>query len=132
MDALTITSSTFTLMQGTTTVSGLLSYSGTTATFVPASNLLPNTTYTATITTGAKDLAGNALANNYVWSFTTATLYSVLLSSNPLAGGTTIGGGTFNSNTLVTVFASPNTGYTFTDWTENGSIVSSNAVIHLQ
>jgi hypothetical protein len=29
------------------------------------------TTYTATVTTGAKDTAGNALAANFVWSFTT-------------------------------------------------------------
>jgi hypothetical protein len=38
----------------------------------PVSNLEPGTTYTATLTTGAKDLAGNALASNRVWSFTTA------------------------------------------------------------
>jgi len=38
----------------------------------PVSNLEPNTTYTATLTTGAKDMAGNALASNLVWSFTTA------------------------------------------------------------
>jgi len=37
----------------------------------PVSNLEPGTTYTATLTTGAKDLAGNALASNRVWSFTT-------------------------------------------------------------
>ena len=37
----------------------------------PVSNLEPNTTYTATLTTGAKDMAGNALASNLVWSFTT-------------------------------------------------------------
>jgi hypothetical protein len=29
------------------------------------------TTYTATITTGAQNTAGIALANNYVWTFTT-------------------------------------------------------------
>ena len=46
-------------------------YSGSTATFTPTSNLLPNTTYTATVTTGAKNLAGIPLANNYVWSFST-------------------------------------------------------------
>jgi hypothetical protein len=54
-----------------------VSYSGTTATFAPASNLAPSTLYTATITTGVKYIAGNALANNYVWSFTTAPATTV-------------------------------------------------------
>ncbi len=39
---------------------------------VPVSNLEPNTLYTATLTTGVTDMAGNALAANVVWSFTTA------------------------------------------------------------
>ena len=52
-----------------------------TAVFTPAAALAANTTYTATITTAATDLAGNALAgnqaalpaaSNYIWSFTTA------------------------------------------------------------
>src|SRR5207245_1590434 len=50
---------------------GTVSYAGVTAIFTPAGTLAPNTTYTATMTTGAKDLAGNALAANFVWSFTT-------------------------------------------------------------
>jgi hypothetical protein len=33
--------------------------------------LTPNTLFTATVTTGADDLAGDALASNYVWTFTT-------------------------------------------------------------
>lgn len=37
----------------------------------PVSNLEPNTTYNVTLTTSVKDMAGNALANNKVWSFTT-------------------------------------------------------------
>jgi len=127
MDASTITTSTFTLMQGTTFVSGNVSYVGTTATFIPLSNLMPNTIYTATITTGAKDLAGNALVNNYVWSFTTVIPYTVTLSSNPAAGGTTSGGGTFNSGSSVTVTATANAGYSFTNWTEGGIAVSTNA-----
>lgn len=73
MDPLTITGTTFTVKIGTTTVLGSVSYSGTTATFTPSSNLNNNTTYTATITTGAKNLAGVALANNYVWTFNTNT-----------------------------------------------------------
>src|SRR5206468_1979901 len=69
MDACTINTSTFTLKQGTTPVAGTVSYSGVTATFTPAANLAPLTTYTATISTGAKDLAGNALASDLGWSF---------------------------------------------------------------
>ena len=71
MNLSTINSTTFMLKQGTTAVSGAVIYSGTTATFTPSSNLASGTTYTATITTGAKDVAGNAMVNNYVWSFTT-------------------------------------------------------------
>ncbi|KAB2914335.1 MAG: DUF3494 domain-containing protein [Bacteroidetes bacterium] len=71
MDALTINSTTFTLKQGTTNIAGLVSYSGSTATFNPTSNLSSGSTYTATITTGAKNTTGTPLANDYVWSFTT-------------------------------------------------------------
>src|ERR1035437_7370371 len=39
MDASTITASTFTLMDGTTAVPGFVSYSGTTAIFIPSSSL---------------------------------------------------------------------------------------------
>ena len=73
MDAGTITATTFTLKQGTTAVGGTVTYVGTTATFTPTANLTASTVYTATITTGAKDLAGNALASNFVWTFTTGT-----------------------------------------------------------
>jgi hypothetical protein len=71
MDPATITTTTFTLQQGTMAVSGTVAYSGVTAVFTPTGSLAASTTYTATITTGATDLAGNALASNYVWSFTT-------------------------------------------------------------
>ena len=71
MDPLTITDLTFTLATGGTAVPGTVTYTGVTAVFNPTSDLAVNTVYTATITTGAKDLAGNPLASNYVWSFTT-------------------------------------------------------------
>ena len=72
MDPLTITTATFTLTgPGATPVSGAVTYVGLVATFTPAANLAASTVYTATITTGAKDLAGNALASDYVWTFTT-------------------------------------------------------------
>jgi hypothetical protein len=73
MDPSTINATTFTMAQGSTSVPGTVTYAGTTASFKPSSNLATSTTYTATITTGVKDLSGNALKNNFVWSFTTAT-----------------------------------------------------------
>src|SRR5439155_190720 len=71
MDPLTITPVTFTLKQGAAALAGTVSYAGVTATCIAFSPLAPRTTYTATMTTGARDLAGNALASNFVWSFTT-------------------------------------------------------------
>lgn len=67
----------FTLQHGTTFVTGEVTYVGETATFT-APNLLTNTLYTATITTGARDLAGNTLLTNYEWTFTTGTTVSQL------------------------------------------------------
>ena len=75
MDAATINASTFTLDgPGTTPVSGSVTYSGLTAVFEPAGALVPSTTFTATLKggpAGVKDLAGNMLAADFVWSFTT-------------------------------------------------------------
>ncbi|MES2836172.1 MAG: Ig-like domain-containing protein [Bacteroidota bacterium] len=71
MDATTITSLTFIIKEGTNAVSGVVTYAGTVATFTPSVNLLSGTTYVATITTAAKNLAGTSLTNNYVWTFST-------------------------------------------------------------
>ena len=70
MNPLTITTATFTLA-GSSPVTGTISYMGTTATFTPDAELSPDTQYIATITTSAEDLAGNTLAVDYVWTFTT-------------------------------------------------------------
>jgi hypothetical protein len=74
MNPLSITTASMTLMQGATAVAGLVSFVGTTATFNPSADLAANTRYTATIVGGAggaRDLAGNALAGNFAWTFTT-------------------------------------------------------------
>ncbi len=78
MDPATVTGAEFTVMNGTTPVAGTVTYSGTTATFTPATQLSPQTLYTATITTGVKDLAGNAMALPYTWSFTSEKQINVL------------------------------------------------------
>lgn len=88
MDPSTITNAVFTLQQGTTTVSGVSNYTGTTATFTPAANLMPNTIYTATITKGATSISGQSIVNDYVWSFTTGVVADVtapiVSSTDPL------------------------------------------------
>ena len=72
----TVTTSTFQLRDaGNNLISASVSTAGGQVTLTPSSALTASTTYTATITGGAsgvKDLAGNALASNYSWSFTTA------------------------------------------------------------
>lgn len=72
----------FTLKQGTTSVPGTVSYTGSTATFTPTNVLSASTVYTATISTGAKDLAGNALAANIEWNFTTGAAVANLATVN--------------------------------------------------
>jgi Ice-binding-like/Bacterial Ig-like domain len=89
MNPLTINATTFTLSQGTTIIAGAVTYIGSTASFKPTVNLLPGLVYTATITTGAKNLAGTALADNYVWTFTTGTAVAPLvISTDPVNNAT--------------------------------------------
>ena len=94
MDPVTITAVTFTLASGTTNVTGVVTYNAASniATFAPAANLAANTAFTATITTGAKDLAGNSLASNFVWAFTTSavadTTAPTVSSTNPASAAT--------------------------------------------
>src|SRR5262249_37134385 len=81
MNASTISASTFVLRDpSNTVVPGTVSYNGVTnvATLTPSQpgGLALTTTYTATITggsSGVKDVAGNALAANFTWSFTTGS-----------------------------------------------------------
>jgi hypothetical protein len=73
MNPATINTTTFALTgPGTTPVTGVVTYTGSTATFTPSSALAVSTLYTATITTVAQDLNGDAMASNKVWTFTTA------------------------------------------------------------
>jgi len=97
MNSSTITTSTFTLMQGTTLIAGLVDYSGITATLTPSSDLLSNTTYTATITTGSENLSGTPMANDYVWTFTTQ---EIVIS--PIDLGTAAPYGAFGGNAGIT------------------------------
>ncbi len=75
MDASTIIGANFFVRPtaGGANVAGTVTYNTSTftATFTPTSALAGGTAYTATITTGAKDAAGNPLAANKTWTFGT-------------------------------------------------------------
>jgi len=73
MKPTTINDTTFTLTQGATPILAVVTYAGNTATLNPNSDLAISTTYTATITTGAQDLAENPLAAEKTWTFTTGS-----------------------------------------------------------
>ncbi|MBI5192041.1 MAG: Ig-like domain-containing protein [Nitrospirae bacterium] len=77
MNPLTITTETFTLKKTDgSTIAGNVTYNNGTATFKPSAPLSYEIQYTATITTGVQDVAGNALVNNYSWTFTTGSTMS--------------------------------------------------------
>jgi hypothetical protein len=94
MDPATITSSAFLLKdKNNNIVTGTVAYTGMTATFTPSAGLEPNMIYTATVTRGVKDLAGNPMASDYSWSFTTAdeaTKYPVVVSVTPANADTDV------------------------------------------
>ena len=73
--ASTVTGTTFQLKDpGNNVISASVNTSSAQITLTPSAALANATTYTVTIKGGAsgvKDLAGNALANDYNWSFTT-------------------------------------------------------------
>ena len=93
MDAATINSNTIELRDaGNALVASALSYNATTfmATLTPNAALTGSTTYTVTVKGGTtdplvKDVAGNALAVNRVWSFTTAATLTGQLTGTALS-----------------------------------------------
>lgn len=86
MDPTSINSNTVTVIQRTTpesgayrsrSIEGTIKYDQRTMTFTPNEKLYPNTefgnVFTVTLTGGIKDVSGNSLWQDYVWSFTTGS-----------------------------------------------------------
>ncbi len=91
MDPATINGANFSLACPVgTAITGSVTYavSGNVATLTPASALPASTACTATVTTGVKDAASNAMASPFVWVFTTGastdTTPPALSSTNPV------------------------------------------------
>jgi subtilisin family serine protease len=107
-------------------VSGSFSWSGQTLTFDPSSNLAAGTQYTATVSTAAKDLAGNALASQKQWSFTTASGPPPATETTAYPSSTTIESGSLRSGDASRLAADDNSYYevnsTTSGWTRVASL----------
>ena len=53
--------------------------------------------------------------------------YYITATANPTNGGTVSGGGSYDPDSSCTLTATPNTGYTFTNWKKDNVVVSTNA-----
>jgi uncharacterized repeat protein (TIGR02543 family) len=127
MDSLTINASSFTIKQGANVISGKVATTpdNKVFTFKPDVALSPFLVYTGTITAKATDVFHTAMVADYVWTFTTIPL--VTITAAPVLGGVVTGAGTFAQGSVATVTATPNTGFTFVNWTVNGTTVSTSS-----
>ena len=62
-------------------------------------------------------------------NFSAIPVYSIEANANIANAGTVTGAGDYLENAQVTLTAAARGGYTFINWTENGSVVSTNATI---
>ena len=94
MDLSSLNSDSVRLSTGGRLVAGRIAYSGTAAMLIPLENLQHDATYQATITTGVRDAAGNNMAAERSWTFTTETVRSAtpprIVSTRPAQGETGI------------------------------------------
>lgn len=72
LDPTSVTSSTFKVSSAESVIEGTLRYEALVATFVPSSNLKPNTEYLVTISSIFCS-NGHTLASDYIWTFTTGS-----------------------------------------------------------
>ena len=66
---------------------------------------------------------------NYIDDLTLSqpVMYTITATANPTAGGSVTGTGEYASGSTCTLTATPNTNYTFTNWTVGNTVVSTNA-----
>jgi len=83
MDSSTINLTTFLLKKGSVLIAGTVLFSDHLATFTPASLLVANSVYTGIITKSVRDLDGNALVEDYTWSFKTGN--APIVVTDPVA-----------------------------------------------
>ncbi len=112
----------FSLSAGGIPVSCNQSYSGTTAIFSPQNMLAYSTQYTATVSAGLRDLAGNAMTADYSWKFTTGTASTYTITATAGMNGSISPSGpvTVNYGAAQSFTISPAAGYHVADVLADG------------
>lgn len=116
MDAATITTTTFTLKNGTSLISGAVSTTGAVASFTPASTLSPGTVYTAKVSMAVLNLNATPIVKDTTWTFTTLNVYALNITANNGSVAKNPNALTYNSGTNVILTPTPNAGYSFSSW----------------
>ena len=75
----------------------------------------------------ATNSAGTAYGADVTFTTQQVPTYTISVSANPSNGGSVTGGGSYQQGQSCTVSATAYSNYTFTNWTENGNVVSTNA-----
>jgi len=89
IESSSINTDTFFISDNDSNVEGRITYSDSTAIFIPTNDLLEWTTYTVIVTTGVKDLAGNQMEEEFTSTFKTTDKTAPEVSSISLDNNTT-------------------------------------------
>lgn len=89
----------------------------------------PTAAGTFTFTVKATDTANAAVTKTYLFTIAPSAAplpphYVVDTSAAPIPNGSTTGSGSFGLGAAITVSATPNAGYSFMKWTDNGATAS--------
>jgi hypothetical protein len=112
--------------KGSQLLTGTVTYADSTASFTPSIAFAPNKSYTGIIKSTVKDLKGNFMQSDYIWTFTTLALPSYTLTVTSV-NGTVLKfpvQATYVSGSQVLLTATPNTGYTFTSWSGDTTAIT--------
>ncbi|HXI85500.1 MAG TPA: fibronectin type III domain-containing protein, partial [Verrucomicrobiae bacterium] len=120
-------SGTFTATGGTTPYTWSISAGSLPAGLTLSSGGVLSGTPTAATTASftVQCTGGSTITKTFSLTVNAAAVnYTVATSASPVAGGTTTPNGTFSSGSTVTAQATVNAGYSFVNWTQNGTTVS--------
>ena len=113
---------------GGTTSGGGVKTGGSPVTVIAAPNpgyAFANWTENGDVISSSSSYTFTATANRTLVANFAPNEYVIELTASPQTGGATSGGGVKAGGSSVTVTATPNSGYAFANWTENGEVVSS-------